>query len=80
VGLVTCSQKGRCGIYGANCPEWFIAMEVRIYYATCFSYLPVYLLEKSALVQLSIHRLFWLIGALNGMKKKPLFIITWDVV
>jgi long-chain acyl-CoA synthetase len=19
--------KGRCGIYGANCPEWFIAME-----------------------------------------------------
>jgi hypothetical protein len=31
--------KGRCGIYGANCPEWFIAMEVRIYYATCFSLL-----------------------------------------
>jgi hypothetical protein len=34
-----------------------------------FLYLPVYLLEKSAIVQLSIHSLFWLIGALNEMKK-----------
>jgi hypothetical protein len=45
-----------------------------------FLYLPVYLLEKSAIVQLSIHRLFWLIGAIIGIKKKPLFIITWDAV
>jgi hypothetical protein len=45
-----------------------------------FLYLPVYLLEKSAIGQLSIHRVFWLIGAINGMRKKPLFIITWDVV
>jgi hypothetical protein len=49
-----------------------------------FLYLPVYLLEKSAIVQLSIHRLFWLIGAIIGIKKKTIIYhymgcgLEWD--
>lgn len=25
-------QGGRCGIYGANCTEWIISMEVFVYF------------------------------------------------
>jgi hypothetical protein len=31
--LVSSSQTARCGIYGSNCPEWFMAMEVRTLYS-----------------------------------------------
>lgn len=35
--IVWCGQGGRCGIYGSNCPEWIIAMEV------CLRHLLIYL-------------------------------------
>lgn len=30
-GQLACVQKGRCGIYGMNCPEWFTTMEVHLF-------------------------------------------------
>jgi hypothetical protein len=31
-----CLQGGRCGIYGANSPEWVISMQVRLLYQSEF--------------------------------------------